>query len=362
MPEVLPPQARAWLCLVERDGTVRQWAAGGVDGWRERFSLGSLAKFVVALVVHALESQGQVTLDQPLRPDSPVTLRCLLRHTAGLPDVLPSSTLDLAQTLGTRLFPPGMIFSYSNLGFIAVGDWLVRQTGQPLSALAAQYVFTPYAMAQASLSDAPLGAAGGLTATGEDVARLMGGLLRAPALLNALVTAAVPVLSRPGMSAGLGCFRRVCGDTWLVEHEGFTGETASVVCLAPDAGWGYALLARNWPQRLSRMRPRLEAAWFGFSPPAEVMWRRVPPAAYGRYTGDYVNGIRRLRITCEADRLYLEREGQRFPLVQAGDEDLAVAVPLRDKPSTLAVVTGVDGGVMGLYPFGSLRCLGRSLS
>ncbi len=361
-PEALPSHAGAWLCVVDVEGTVRQWSVGPVDGWRDRFSLGSVAKLVVALVVHSLAEQGQVRLDEPLLPGCPVTLRCLLCHTAGLPDVLPSSSLDLEQVLSSHLLPPGTAFSYSNLGFVAIGAWLVAHTGQPLSALAARHVFAPYAMGQASLRDDVLGAAGGLTATGEDVARLLTGLLRAPLLLKSLVATTVNVPGHPGLSAGLGCFRRTCGDTWLVEHEGFTGDAACVVCLAPEAGWGYALLTKDWPYRLRRTRHQLEGAWFGPSPVAEMPLRRLPAEAAARYVGDYVNGPRHARIVSREQGLYLEHNGQRFPLVQAGEAHLAVAVPLRDKPSTLAVITGSDGCAIALYPFGSLRALCRSFS
>jgi len=359
-PEVLPPHAGAWLCVVDVEGMVRQWSVGGVDGWRDRFALGSVAKLVVALVVQSLEEHEQVRLDEPLLPGCPVTLRCLLRHTAGLPDVLPSSSLDLAQALSSRLLPPETAFSYSNLGFAVIGAWLVSRTGQPVSALAARHVFAPHAMDRASLRDDVLGAAGGLTATGEDVARLLKGLLRAPSLLKSLVTATVNVPGQPGLSAGLGCFRRVCGDTWLVEHEGFTGDAACVVCLAPEAGWGYAMLTKGWPYRLRRTRNQLESAWFGPLPAAEMPLRRLPAEAAVRYVGDYVNGPRHVRIVSRENGLHLERAGQRFPLVQAGEEHLAVAVPLRDRPPTIAVVTGADGCAVALYPFGSLRALCRS--
>ncbi len=359
-PEVLPPQAGAWLCVVDVKGNVREWSVGPVDGWREPFSLGSVAKLIVALVVQSLAEQRQVRLDQPLLTGNPVTLRCLLCHTAGLPDVWTVPAFDLEQVLSSHLLPPGTAFSYSNLGFAAIGAWLVAQTGQPLSALAARHVLALHGMARAWLYDDWPGAAGGLMATGEDVARLLKGLLHAPSLLESLVTATVNVPGHPGLSAGMGCFRRTCGDTWLVEHEGFDGDAACVVCLAPEAGWGYALLTKGWPYRLRQTRNQLEGAWFGPSPVAEMPLRRLPAAAAARYVGDYVNGRRHVRIVSREQGLYLERKGQHLPLVQAGEEHLAVAVPLRDKPSTLAVITGADSRAIALYPFGSLRALCRS--
>ncbi|MGQ9896656.1 MAG: hypothetical protein ACUVR8_03710 [Acidobacteriota bacterium] len=165
------------------------------------------------------------------------------------------------------------------------------------------------------------------------------------------------------MAAGLGCFQRICGEkTWLIEHEGFIGDTACVVCLAPEAGWGYALLTKGWPYPLSRTRRRLEAAWFSLNSENHATLCRLPPDAHERYVGKYVNGPRRLRIISRGDMLDLECEGQQFPLLQADDRHLAVAVPLQDKPSTIAVVAGSNDCAIGIYPFGSLRCLKRLFS
>lgn len=361
-PAALPAGACAVLCLATADGDVRRLTFGPADAAATRFRFGSATKLLTALVVRALEREGRLTLDAPLSPDSGVTPRRLLTHTAGLPDEVLPATVEPATVTATNRLPPGKVFSYANPGFAAVGAWLERLTAQPLHALVRRYVLTPYGMATADLDPGPAAAAGGLTGTAEDAARLLLGLLRHPAHLAALLETTVVVPSRPGTAAGLGCFQRRRGDALLVEHEGFTGDEACVVCLVPAEGWGYALLTKGWPQRLRRTLERLEAVWFGpaaTDAATAVKPSRVSPTLHARYVGEYVNGPRRLGLIGGADTLYLERGRLRIPLIQYAATRLAVAVPLPDKPSDIVVVLDDAGEAVCLYPFGSLRALRR---
>ncbi|MFQ3582352.1 MAG: serine hydrolase domain-containing protein [Chloracidobacterium sp.] len=360
-PASLPPGAGAWVGLVAADGRLQSRTIGLPDASQVRFQLGSIAKLVTALTVDVLRCQGQLTLADRILPSGPVTLRHLLTHTAGLPDTLQSGSLDVAPSVDACLFPPDRVFSYTNLGFALLGAWLEQQTGEPLADLVWRLVFAPYGMSQARFDRSPWAAAGGLTATGQDVAQLLGGLLRSPAQLAALLATTVNVPSRPGLAAGLGCFRRQRGEVRLVEHEGFIDDSAGVVCLVPEQGWGYAVLTKSWPHRLRHTLDRLEAAWFGQRPATETRLTRLPREDHERYVGEYVNGPRRLRIASRGDTLYLERQGMALPLVRAAPDRLAVAVPLPNKPSDVTVLLDDDGRAFGLYPFGSLRALGRLL-
>ncbi len=360
-PPELPAEAGAVLCLATADGPARFLAIGAAKSAAPRFRLGSAAKLVTALVVCALGREGRVALDAPLAPSSAITLRHLLTHTAGLPDDdLPASLDPLASLELAGWLPPGAVFSYANLGFVLIGAHLERSAGQPLRELARQAVFAPYGMRAAVLDNGLTAAAGGLLATAEDAAWLLAGLLRHPAQLAALLETMVAVPSRPGTTAGLGCFQRWRGSARLVEHEGFTGDEACAVCLIPEEGWGYALLTKGWPRRLRQTLERLEAAWLGPLPPAPaVKLARVPSELHARYAGDYANGPRRLRIVSGSDTLYLERQGARVPLLQSTASHLVVAAPLPNKPSDVVAVMDDAGQARCLYPFGSLRALRR---
>ncbi|MCS7079870.1 MAG: beta-lactamase family protein [Chloracidobacterium sp.] len=358
----LPAETCAVLCLATADGGARRLTIGTADA-ATRFRFGSATKLLTALVACALAGEGRLTLDAPLSPSTSVTLRHLLTHTAGLPDAPLPALVDPSAVLASVWLPPGVVFSYANLGFAVAGVWLAQLTGQPLRELVQRYVLTPYGMSTAVLDEGPTAAAGGLTGTAEDAGRLLTGLLRHPARLASLLEITVAVPSRPAMVAGLGCFSRQRNGVRLVEHEGFTGDEACVVCLVPEEGWGYALLTKAWPQPLRWTLERLEAAWFGPSPvTADVKPRRILHAEQACYVGEYVNDSRRLRIVGGADTLHLERWGVRVPLVQYAPHHLAVAVPLPNKPSDVMVVMDDTGQAMCLYPFGSLRALRRVVS
>lgn len=347
------------LCLVTTDGPPRYLTTGAVDPVTTRFRLGSITKLVTALTVCALECAGRLTLDAPLSSSTAITLRHLLTHTAGLPDENLPTVDTLPASLAMNWLPPGSVFSYSNLGFRAIETWLEELTARPLHALVRQHILTPYGMTTAVLDD-KLGAAGGLAGTAEDAARLVEGLLRQPAHLAALRKAAVPVPSRPGTVAGLGCFQRRRGQVWLVEHEALIHDDACVVCLVPDEGWGYALLTRAWQRSLRQAVEQFEVTWFGPSPDKpHRRLTRIPRDWYARYVGEYVNGAQRLCIAVDGDELILMRQGIRVPLVQSTPHRLAVAVPLPNKPSEVVVLTDAAGQALCLYPFGSLRALRR---
>ncbi|WP_428630588.1 serine hydrolase domain-containing protein [Sphingopyxis sp.] len=124
----------------------------------DRVHVGSIAKTIVALGVLRLVSEGRIALDQPVeqllpgvifdnrwRATSPVTVRHLLDHSAGLEDARLWHIFS-AQTgandplagliardpsilnIRTR---PGQIFSYSNVGYTLLGMIIERATRTP---------------------------------------------------------------------------------------------------------------------------------------------------------------------------------------------------------------------------------------
>ncbi|WP_345022846.1 serine hydrolase domain-containing protein [Actinomadura keratinilytica] len=122
-----------------------------------RFRIGSLTKPFVATVVLQLVGEGRVDLDAPVEDhlpgllgdgaaDKPVTVRHLLQHTSGLPDVL--DVLPPAQLIGDRfrhweprelveialsrprLFDPGDRWDYSNTNYVLAAMLVERVTGR----------------------------------------------------------------------------------------------------------------------------------------------------------------------------------------------------------------------------------------
>lgn len=258
------------------------------------FDLASLTKVVATTTaILALAGQGQLGLSDPVTRylpgfvacrDGPVTLRHLLTHTAGLPD-----TRTFYQWCGTReellhdllatalTAPPGTQVSYSDLGFIVLGEIAAAVAGEPLDAAVQRLVTGPLGLACTGFNPAAAPdrfaaterRADGMCWSGivhDENARLMGGTAGHAGLFSTVADLARfagwwvrgedgPVPARLRRAAetcgtvGLGGRRGlgwVCpgdrhdilGGHWpasAVSHTGFTG--TSLALDAPSGGW-----------------------------------------------------------------------------------------------------------------------------
>lgn len=119
------------------------------------FSIGSISKSFVALVLLQLGEEGKLDLHKPVlnylpwlpiaEPFGPITAHHLLTHTSGLPDgwALILSAPDARHTQG---FAPGEHFYYSNLGFVILGQLVVKLDGRPWYECVKARIFTPLEM------------------------------------------------------------------------------------------------------------------------------------------------------------------------------------------------------------------------
>lgn len=135
-----------------------------------RFYLASESKpWVAALVMDAVAA-GRIALDADLRAvlpaiaafSRPVRLGHLLRHCSGIDDYLylwglqlghaeqdlinQAQALALIQRVGDVDAEPGTRHDYSNSNYVLLADWLERDAGLPLDALARQRFFAPWGM------------------------------------------------------------------------------------------------------------------------------------------------------------------------------------------------------------------------
>ena len=159
---------------------------GGTVAPTTRFDAASLTKLVATTaVVAVLRSQRVFDLDDPVADALPsfaangkaqVTVRQLLAHASGLPAWRPFFVAAMADPVGSAIYPwsethgavaralafdrsrqlvldsalrlpleqPG-VRTYSDVGFIALGEWLTAVTGEPLDALCQRLVFEPCA-------------------------------------------------------------------------------------------------------------------------------------------------------------------------------------------------------------------------
>jgi CubicO group peptidase (beta-lactamase class C family) len=271
-------------------GRARAMTAGTV------FDLASLTKVVATTTATlALASRQRLGLGDPVThylpafawsasQTGPVTLWHLLTHTAGLPD-----TRKFYEWCGTRedllhdlaatplAAPPGTQVSYSDLGFIALGEIVAEVAGQPLDQAIRRLVTEPLGMIGTGYN--PAGPpdrfaaterrADGTCWTGivhDENARLMGGVAGHAGLFSTVadmtrfagwwvsaadgpVPAGLRRAAESGQTAGLGGCRGlgwVCagdrfdilGSHWpasAVSHTGFTG--TSLALDSPSGAW-----------------------------------------------------------------------------------------------------------------------------
>lgn len=139
-----------------------------------RFKIFSISKMVTALTVMSLTETGELSVDAPLSdylPNIPlawrtVTIRQLLNHTSGIPDLFervlelyfddhPTSMERLLNALdddaAAMASAPGARFQYSNFGYELVAHAASRATGQSFRDLIRARVFDPAGMSSADI-------------------------------------------------------------------------------------------------------------------------------------------------------------------------------------------------------------------
>jgi CubicO group peptidase (beta-lactamase class C family) len=135
------------------------------------FLVASISKPVTALAVMRLIEQGRIALDDPAQKylseftgdgRERITIRHLLSHASGLPDMLPDN-MELRKrqaplkdfvsgALRTPLlFPPGTRVSYQSMGILLASEIVERVSGLPLDRFLQREVFGPLKMRQSSM-------------------------------------------------------------------------------------------------------------------------------------------------------------------------------------------------------------------
>ncbi|ADB50349.1 serine hydrolase domain-containing protein [Conexibacter woesei] len=269
-------------------------------------SVASLTKSYTATVVLKLVEQGRLRLDDRVArflPHVPaarrVTVRQLLGHTAGYPDVeydpaitrftqrrdtydptIPWTREQMVGMTRAPAFTPGSRFHYSNTNYLLLGSIAERAGGAPLAALLDRFVARPlrardtlltrtglpldrvahgyYRLGRQLLLDtwsghraAPshiFGAtwpAGGISATAIDAARFSDALQRGRLLRPATLRAMTRVRSR-ATPYGLGLERYgFAGGTWY-GHSGGDGGYTSLTLTDPRAGVTIAVMSNQF--------------------------------------------------------------------------------------------------------------------
>lgn len=136
--------------------------------WR----VASIAKVVTATAVMQLVEKGKANLDTdintylkgiqiPEKFGKPITLRHLLTHTAGFDDrflnksfrtaeARPSLKAFIKEVLPERIYPPGEVYTYSNVGNALAGLVVQDITGTDFAAYCKTHIFEPLNMKHSS--------------------------------------------------------------------------------------------------------------------------------------------------------------------------------------------------------------------
>ncbi len=164
---------RGRVILTQVLGTMRLGSGAPVTA-RSIFHLASVTKPFVATAVMQLVDQGKVDIHAPVTRYLPyfkvnhplassITVKQLLTHTAGMPDVtdygwehpeyddgsLERYVRGLADS--TLVFAPGTRWQYSNIGFEVLADLIAKVSGEPFEGYMQRRIFTPLGMKRTTL-------------------------------------------------------------------------------------------------------------------------------------------------------------------------------------------------------------------
>jgi CubicO group peptidase (beta-lactamase class C family) len=258
------------------------------------FLLASITKPMTATAVMILRDRNALALSDPVRKFIPefsgpdrvsVTIRHLLTHTSGLPDMLPDNDALRARhaplqdfVAGTcrtpLLYKPGSEVRYQSMGLLLAGEIVERVTKTPLREFLRTEVYEPLGMRQTSLglggrkiSDTALcqvsgndswnwnspywrnlGAPwGGAHATAADVGRFARAFLAPPAsILTAESAAAMISNQNQGLNQSWGLGWQVkpggFGKGCSAKTFGHGGSTGTTVWADPEKHLSFALL------------------------------------------------------------------------------------------------------------------------
>ena len=360
-------------------------------GAATQFQIGSLSKGFAGALLLRLSESGRVDLEAPVtrylkwfEPPAgsrPPTLHELLTHSAGLPADRGDIPSPAAQAYAVRERKPSVLpgsgFHYSNIGYQILGlvaeqvghrsyaEMLATEIFSPLGMTSTKGVITARGKGSAATGYVPLqddrpphrddplveapwveyeGADSCVLSTAPDMGRWMKAILGRGAgpsgrILTAksferLVQPWVHVSPLDPTAYGYGFFiRRVDGRTALRHTGGMSGFT-SALAADLDRGLGVVVLtnvarAGSRPADVAEFVLRtLLAAAQGEALPEVPPAGRTLVAAARDYAGTFVApGGDRLVVAAEDDRLFLVRDGARFPLEVRGEDRFWVGHP-----------------------------------
>ncbi|MBI4876958.1 MAG: beta-lactamase family protein [Acidobacteria bacterium] len=188
-------QVRAATLQVRCRGERFERAFGEARTPETVFLIASITKPMTAAGVMLLADRGALSLGDPVRKFIPefsggdrslVTIRHLLTHTSGLPDMLPENTAMrerhaplpefVERTIRTPLlFKPGTRVHYQSMGILLAAEIARRITGRPFAEFLEKEIFGPLGMRNTALGLGRFEIAGTARCQVEEAPGLYGG-------------------------------------------------------------------------------------------------------------------------------------------------------------------------------------------
>jgi CubicO group peptidase (beta-lactamase class C family) len=357
--------------------------------------IGSITKCFTATTAMVLVADGDLELDAPIADHLPelgalgeeLTLRQLLSHTGGLPsgpDSEDVSTATVQRYLADHcrerslVLPPGTGFSYSNMGFVVVGQLIATITGMSWWEAVTSIVLQPLGIEPAAIAGPGRSATERLVAAGHSVNAAAGrvrpvrqALAPAEAAAGALAMSAVDLVElgrlhldpdrirllpqsyaaqmrRPvpeaepfGLADGWGLGLAVfdTDEVRWVGHDGNADGTACYLRVDPVGGWVVALTSNAntglglWQDLLAE----LAGTELPVSPPRVPYPPSQVVAPSPGCAGTYANGELEHEVVVRGGVAYLSVDGAAFTRLTCHD---GLVFSLRDPASGRQVVGG----------------------
>ena len=395
------------LALVDDQRVVWAFGAGWADEQAKRpadehtvYRMGSISKLFTDTAAMQLVQRGQLDLDAPIQQalpgfrirsrwgNTPITARGLMTHLAGLPRDVgyamwgdappPFQQMVAGLAEADAPYPPGLQFSYSNVGITVLGAAIEQASGQRFEALLQGALLAPLGMRTASfnravpaspemskayrqgklvpepaLRDVP---AGGLNASVLDLAQFMKMVfaegragerqILAPALLREMLrpqNSQVPL--DLGFQVGLGWMLSTLGGESIdgggpvAHHGGATMHFRSQMVLLPEHKLGVIVAANSdgGGPVVNRLAQRALAlaleAKTGIRQPAPEPTPPLTPAPWPEadlqaLVGDYTTVAGYVRVTRDGTALQAEIAGRALQLIPMANGELRLRYQL----------------------------------
>jgi CubicO group peptidase (beta-lactamase class C family) len=326
---------------------------------KTNYSLGSITKtFTGTMIMRAIE-KGLINLDDPvskyfpkLKLENPilnsktVTIRNLLSHTSGMPDLRYYSSglyhkkqeTDLPFDVTYQIYPTGVHYRYSNHGFQLLGEILKLVHKKPLDQVIKDELFTPIGMTDSMVAPTVTGA-GGIMTNMQDMSRyammwlaegksITGTQVLKPETVNRMIEVQTNI--PPSKT------KKYCGLAWRTErdeegvttffHIGGANYTAGWVQMFPKYDVAVFYLS-NPPEYDDHLMSQLISMQYKLGDlasaivGADIQIHRTPNTfpdkeLLEKYTGNY-QGIlnnQTAKITLENENLYFNFTGRRFTI------------------------------------------------